>query len=263
MIAENKVRHFLRKSKYTFITFSSGFAATEIKNADVYISPPWSSINEFQNLLIQTTPLPALLNKLPMRSAYDQHRERILYILEHLADSREVRGPVFVFAHILAPHPPFVFGESGEPLNRGKDFSIDDGNGFMKTGTQAEYLKQLIFINKKIVESIDKILKTAPKPPIIILQSDHGPGANFDMEAPEKSNLQERMSILNAYYFPDRNYTSLYESISPVNTFRVLLNHYFDEKFTLLGDRSYFSSETYPYKFLDVTDRVDTNLGNF
>jgi hypothetical protein len=62
---------------------------------------------------------------------------------------------------------------------------------------------------------------------------------------------------MNAYYFPDnRGKQYLYDSISPVNTFRVILNAYFGEHLELLPDRSYYSNYVMPFDFLDVTDRV-------
>jgi hypothetical protein len=48
------------------------------------------------------------------------------------------------------------------------------------------------------------------------------------------------MRILNAYYLPDAGGGELYESISPVNSFRVLFNTYFGGKLELLADTAYF-----------------------
>ena len=44
------------------------------------------------------------------------------------------------------------------------------------------------------------------------------------------------MRILNAYYLPADGEQLLYESISPVNTFRFVFNQYFDAGFPLLDD---------------------------
>jgi len=49
----------------------------------------------------------------------------------------------------------------------------------------------------------------------------------------------------------------LYDSISPVNTFRVVLSQYFDTTMALLPDRSYFSFLERPYRFYDV-DRPES-----
>lgn len=48
----------------------------------------------------------------------------------------------------------------------------------------------------------------------------------------------------------------LYDTITPVNTFRVLLTAYFGADYELLDDRSYFSRLKLPYSFLDATDTI-------
>ena len=96
----------------------------------------------------------------------------------------------------------------------------------------------------------------------MILQSDHGPGLRLDMESREKTDLRERMSILNAYYFPGRNYQGLYPEITPVNSFRVVLNTFFGAGLELLPDRNYYSTWSEPHRFVDVTGSVDRSGRN-
>jgi len=69
---------------------------------------------------------------------------------------------------------------------------------------------------------------------------------------------RNRTRILNAYLLPGNGASRLYDSISPVNTFRVILNHYFGTAYPLLADRTFYSSPTdnYHYKLQDVTDIV-------
>jgi hypothetical protein len=217
-------------------------------------------LSEFQNVLINTTPIPVLLDKLPGRSQSDLHRDRILYIFDHLAEMSEMGSPVFVFAHILAPHPPFVFGENGELVKSNGDFGLMDGAQWMEITRdeyRENYRRQLIFISKKASETIDEILSSSPKPTIIVLQADHGPGSRLDWENPDGVFLKERMSILNAYYLPDSDYKQLYDGITPVNTFRLIFNQYFHADYELLKDESYFSGWFHPYKFMNVTNDVE------
>ena len=82
---------------------------------------------------------------------------------------------------------------------------------------------------------IRQILDNSSIPPIIILQGDHGPNGS----APE--NL---LPILNSYYFPGVGQGELYESITPVNSFRVLFSEYFGAGYDLLSDRSYYGRGT-------------------
>jgi hypothetical protein len=66
------------------------------------------------------------------------------------------------------------------------------------------------------------------------------------------------MTILNAYYFPDKQYQGLHDRITPVNSFRVVLNTFFGAQIPLLEDRSFFSTWAEPYQFIDVTKAART-----
>jgi len=59
------------------------------------------------------------------------------------------------------------------------------------------------------------------------------------------------MKILNAYYLPAARELP-YASISPVNSFRLILNNYFHTAYPLLEDRSWFSSYNAPYDFQEI-----------
>jgi len=94
--------------------------------------------------------------------------------------------------------------------------------------------------------------------PTIILQSDHGPRNSYiDGRYPTDDMFKEGMRILNAYYMPSNGSDFLYDSITPVNTFRVIFNTYFGTDYELLEDKSYNSFDFSPYKFTDITDMVD------
>ena len=77
----------------------------------------------------------------------------------------------------------------------------------------------------------------------------------LDWDNIEKTNFKEALSILNAYYFHDGNYEQLYENISPVNSFRVILNQYMEMDFELLDDRSYMSTWATPYDYIEFIER--------
>ncbi len=61
------------------------------------------------------------------------------------------------------------------------------------------------------------------------------------------------MSILSAYYLPEAGRKMLYPAITPVNSFRVVLDSSFGAGLPLLPDRSFFSIWDEPYKYVDVT----------
>lgn len=49
------------------------------------------------------------------------------------------------------------------------------------------------------------------------------------------------MKILNAYYVDKQTGADLYDSITPVNSFRIIFNDYFGESFPLLDDVSHYA----------------------
>lgn len=264
MIKHNKVANFLKQYGYMFVLFS--YYGIDWKNADIHLTPG-SCLSDFQNVLLNVTPLPFLLDQLPNKSQYDLRREELLYIFDTLPDMTKIDSPTIAFAHIIAPHPPFVFGECGEPIQPNRQFTGAEGSDFIASGGSVEeyienYKRQLVYINKKVKETIDRIISASPEPPIIILQADHGPASSLDWENKNNTDLsfKERMSILNAYYLPDDGHKHLYDEISPVNTFRIIFNHYFSTEYELLKDESYFSTMKQPYKFINVTDIIDSDI---
>jgi len=261
MIQDNYVTKFLRQKGFTTVAFSSGIAWTEMTDADFYLTPTLF-LSVFQNLLINMTPLHSISKKLFNKSQFDLHRDRILFIFEKIQDLPSKTSPKFVFAHIIAPHPPFVFNEYGEAIERDTPFSFDDGSHYKIRVDASEeayirkYRSQLKYVNELLMSTIDGILADYEIPPIIILQSDHGPGSQLNWQSMNSTNLKERFSILNAYYLPDDGILSVYDEITPVNTFRIVLNHYFGMNLEILKDESFFSIWGLPYRFFNVTSRI-------
>jgi hypothetical protein len=159
----------------------------------------------------------------------DLHRNTNLYILNELKDVNKIPGPKYVFVHLLIPHSPFVFNENGGTVE--KTNSLNWNN-------KKYYRDQYIFTTRQISLIIDEILKNSKRPPVIILQSDHGPRP-FNGRSPEENldiPIDDMFRIFNAYYFPGANQSIFYRNISPVNSFRLVFNTYFDENYPLLED---------------------------
>jgi hypothetical protein len=100
---------------------------------------------------------------------------------------------------------------------------------------------------KKILH---KILFESKSDPIIIIQGDHWPLLK------NKNKIMNRMHIFNAIHLTKNKKNFFYNSVTPVNTFRLIFNNYFNTKFMLLEDRSYYTEYKVPYNFVDVTDLV-------
>ncbi|HEV7332979.1 MAG TPA: hypothetical protein VGN63_18225 [Flavisolibacter sp.] len=129
-------------------------------------------------------------------------------------------APHFRFTHFLLPHEPYVFSKSSVDSLLLSDL-MDHNKGYIK---QVEYANGLI---KKLITELKKNSRN-----IIILQGDHG-FRNYDHSRHSPYTQNE---TLNTFYFPDQNYRFLYDSISPVNTYRLLLSQYFHHNLPLLKD---------------------------
>jgi len=258
-----KLRHnslfaFLKEHGYSIVDFSSGYEYTEIKDADVYLKPI-GSLSEFQNILLTTT----TMSIVDGQTAFDAHRRRIAYTLNTLPMLHNQGHPRFVFAHMVCPHPPFVFGPDGEKVKPKFGFSFIDGDGYMGLGgTVAEYAEgyfgEMTYLNKLLRVAVSQILeRTLERPPVIIIQADHGPGMHMDFLSAERTNLKDRFSILYAIYLPGHAGAWRANESAPVNTFRVVLNQCLGADFPLLEPRSYYSTWPRPFIFKDITDRLE------
>ena len=217
-------------------------------------------INETLALVLQTTLLRGYISEI-MADAYREDRRSVF---KEVSSSRVLqKSPKFVLGHIMMPHPPFVFGPDGEERKKIKwgDWGIDVWAD--KTG----YINQLIYVNKLTINMIDQILANSEDPPIIIIQGDHGPASfqksNSSWINPDDYLIKERTSILNTYFLPNGDTDLLYDSITPVNTFRVVLNSYFGRNYVLLNDKSFWGDvymNRESFSWFDVTESAKKDI---
>ncbi len=248
MIKDNAVRAALAAQGYTIVAFDAGFYRTQWPEADLYIAYEnrgggLRSINEFEALAIDTTALFFFLDAnlalggAPLGFVYETRNvekySRVRFTFDTLEDFPEVASPKFVWVHIPAPHGPYVFTERGR-FNP----SLDE--------TPEGYRAQIVYLNQRVLDAVDAILARSEIPPVIVIQGDHGASETF-ADA-------RRLNILNAYHLPGDASARLYPSITPVNTFRLILDSYFDEGLELLPDVSYFSPPEKDYAFEAVPD---------
>jgi hypothetical protein len=116
----------------------------------------------------------------------------------------------------------------------------------------------LQFVNHSLEKTIAIILSKSEIPPIIILQADHGPGLLTDFSSLSNTCVKERFSPFAAYYLPDLDDRSVPPEISAVNTFRIIINEYFNANLPLLENRQYYYKDPVSfYAFDDVTGLVN------
>jgi len=233
---------------YNIVVFNSGWVSPdEFKNVDVTLCKDKKPID---SILLDTVARTSMIGYFVERWSEQELRDRILCTFSELPTIKDdFEEPIFVFAHILLPHSPYVFGPNGEAIVPGNPLYSE------KWDEKLAYLDQLKFANKEIRKAVEKLFEDKGEQPIIIIQSDTGAGF-IDWINPTDQMLKQRMSNLNAYYFPESGKNQLYERITPVNSFRVVFNTYFNGTYPLLEDRLYWSNGYTPYNIRDVTDVV-------
>ena len=249
LISNSLIRKEFESLGYQFISFKSAYPFVDIPNSDIYydveMDTPFTlsqeSIN-FYNLFLRTTIMRVLMdaqdshpenfdflpdwvvqlinpkNSLFTSSLYKQYQQN-LYSLDELANIPQLPGNKFIYAHLFLTHPPYTFNLDGsfrqnEVITSGEDY--------------VAYRENVIYATQRYTDLIQKIIEKSPTPPIIILQGDHS--------YPENGN---RTRILNAYFLPGDGNKQVYPTITPVNTFRLVLDYYFDRNYELLPDQSY------------------------
>ena len=263
-IVHSRVRQILEELGYVTIAFPTGYNPTEIYDADYFLIPDMSkfdelrqegSVNAFEEMLLMTTAsrllidLDSLLNTplerfIAERLAAPENLQRaiILSVFDRLGEVAELPGPKFVFAHITSPHTPYFFGPDGESAGEVGVLTFDNPNPESDWEQDVpKYVDQLTYVNTRLEEAIDAILGSSEMPPIILLQSDHGPDHGLEWENPEKGALSAKVGILSAYYLPEGCRDDLYPTITPVNSFRVVLNCVTGSSYEMLPDISYYN----------------------
>ncbi len=257
-IQHSQARGFLEQQGYQTVFVASGWDYTDIRDGDVFLSPYRVMLRNFPMAFISWTNLRFFGNSWMGISfpSIEENRTLILHDFSALADSASISGPKFVFAHIMAPHPPFIFGSDGGPAANNLQHPDVGSPGYAADIERYRqgYIDQVTFVNRKTLEMIDVILERSTKPPVIILQGDHGPDVYMDFTDPARGCPFERYSILNAYHLPGVPTAEIPVDVSPVNTFRLVFNHYFGTNLDLLPNRRFFSLDTQLYCFREITD---------
>ncbi len=262
LLTKSVVRENLECLGYKVVTFDSGYYWSGWPDADLYFNyastivnkmENTGGINAFESLLINNSAVFVLTDAaeiLPhfiqndLENPRREHWSRILYLLDCLERKVPmIEGPKFVFAHVLIPHTPFVFGPNGEYKPQSGAFTLDGSQREMTFEERTEgYTDQVQYVNDRIEKAVRAILEESDRPPVIIIQGDHG------LDGP----IASQMAIINAYYLPDDGKALLYETITPVNSFRIVFDHYFGGNYGALEDRSFYSRHANPFNFTQV-----------
>ena len=258
LLEHNRAERFLKTQGYRFVFFPSSWFTPTQHNAEADeefdLAHRWDfgwvlKRSEVFSAFAATTVFAKVLHYFPTEmEVHVDDMSRTFAALNQMPTSRQ---PTFVFAHILAPHVPYIEDAECNPLPRGTKLQW----GPSPAG-RADFCAELTCLNRQIVRMARAVIARSKTPPIIILQGDHGSQAlgifTSTIALPSVEQARERFSPFGAYYLPDGGAAALPDSISIVNVLRYVFNYYFSTDLRPLPNTMYYSHWLYPYRLTEV-----------
>lgn len=160
------------------------------------------------------------VNKKENRDEYDKG------VWEDLCQTHRAPGPApkFVYAHFLTPHPPFFVDSLGKNLST------------ETTDIRKGYVHQVARVNRWMLSLADTLTQGSGRPKVVIFQGDHG-YSTLTEPAAKKAHMFPNWQ---AWYVSDGNYREIPDSLTNVNTFRILLRGWFKKEIPILHNEFYF-----------------------
>ncbi len=270
MIQNSNVQRFLKSRGYKSIYFGNTWLPTA-HNQYADMNMHYNIGDNFSYKLFQKTLLYPVCSWLDIRYFKDSRKlqwETVQWQFNTIAEMPGIKGPKFVFAHLLIPHEPYVFDRNGKFIENELSVSQDSDPNTIKIEYHRKYIDQLVYTNKKVMELVNRLLTRSELPPIIIIQADEGPfpvrylikfvnnqDFNWKREATDEE-IKEKYYVLNALYLPGLDKRSLHPHLTPVNTFRIVFNHYFKTNLEILPDEQYaHEDDHHPYRLFSITEK--------
>lgn len=247
MIDDNRASHLLKSLGYRYTHLDSDNITFEADNP--HISPLAAPDNLtyvwLRNSILRTFGGRYGFNE----GATDtRFRQSVRSVFDQLGAVADDPTPKFVVFHTLLPHDPYIFGPHGENMT----FPDHSDTGHSTRRGMKYYVKQLHFVNTKLLEATDAILAHSKTPPIIMIQADEGFEA-LPEEFVEKVVQNMRVKGLSAFYLPGKDKARLPQDLNVVNSFRFVFNEYFDTHFNMFPSVSYPEGD-HAYEFVKMPD---------
>ena len=167
-----------------------------------------------------------------------------------LKTETEKPSPKFVFAHVMAPHLPYLKDSSG------KDTDLLQKRDILVNGMKNEYkinkkscIEYLIYTNNQTEKTVDEILKKTNNNAYIIILGDHGLRLHYFEEKtnrhlsdlyPEKNVMNSFFNTFLAFYSPNRDYEKYKDNTTLMNFFISFSNNIFGTNYQKQPEKFYF-----------------------
>jgi len=229
----------LKKIGYKFSNFDNWWNGTRDNNlADRNIYKEITNLNfSLTTILIDKTPIYKLVSRYypqinPRFSCANQTKIFDLLLEESLKQDQGM----FIFAHLLAPHSPYLFDSEGVCFTR-KNVTKSQitSHGYKREDdfliAKKNYTEYLSYTNKKILEIFDSTLAKNDNF-IFVIQSDEGPYPKCMQLKTECTNADWKIktSNINAFFYSKGSSISEEDLKTPINNFNHILNIILEQK---------------------------------
>lgn len=277
LISENLVAARLKQLGYRYIHVGSWWDGTsKSAQADLVVDFNATALGgEFGRAVLRGDPLLLIIYRtLNPISVCELFKKQLSFLEQAGGDDR----PVFVFAHVLAPHTPILTDAEGEcitPIDYPAS-GVPDGTAWRTF--QAAYAGYVRYINRRFLEIFDRQRAENPNPLVFVLQADEGPyprslrdyqrlrrkgtdGASFDWREVSDADLAMKFGIMNALYLGEpsghRALPEVPETLSPVNNWRLIFARLEGRDYPLLPNRYFiYPTHAQPYHSIEITGHL-------
>ena len=223
------------KSVEAHVAEKLGFKIHEISTNDVknFYS---SFFGDFSRIFIRTNMLRVIDDSsIPIHNFWINKNQKYFHenfssLIEKSNDNKNT----WTYFYSRPPHPPFIFNEDGS-----KNLSSNPYNSFSEDLSdiwgdkdKQDFVNQLKYVNKMIIETVEEIISNS-KDSIIIIHSDHGvsniSGEDKINENKELANnvYEELFSTINFIYTPDNCINESHNIKTNINIIPALLKECF------------------------------------
>ena len=246
MISDNFVMKVLKQTGYVVIVPYSGYGPHDrFNDSDLN---PCSDVLFLKSRFLTELSRTTIINYFAEKQIESERRHIQLCALSELENiNKKYDKPVYVFAHLFIPHPPYLFDKDGNPVTP----QSNKLKGLQGWDNVDGYLNEIQFINKKMIDFVGTTLSQQNES-IIIIQGDTGSSI---LNNPTIDNyMKKRLSILYAIHIPHTNEKIIYDDISPVNTYRIIFNNYFKTDLEILDNQYHWLDDN---QIKDITDIIN------
>ncbi len=224
-LQHNRAFDLLREHGYRIISVGAGYTHVDVRTGDEFIDAGTADVVELH--LLGDSAFGELIRVVMPGLGERQIQTRIeanLGVIDELA-REDVGRPRFVFDHIPAPHPPFVFAESDRPIVPLQDIFAYSADSYGEGLLREAYRQHITHLNNLVLESLRELVAVTGDESVIIVMSDHGSRTHGHSDKLSPEDVAEQFSTLFAARTPDE--ASIFDDdIMTVNVLSTVFDHY-------------------------------------